>query len=283
MQDFSTLPATLSAALSDRGYSDLTPVQRSVLDDSLRGKDLLVSAQTGSGKTVGFGLAIAPDLLDENGLFGRPAAPLAVVIAPTRELALQVRRELDWLFAQAGVVTASAVGGMDTRTERRALERGAHIVVATPGRLRDHATRGSISLDDVRALVLDEADEMLDMGFAEDLEFILDQTPKDRRTLMFSATVPRGIAKLAQTYQREDAERLVVGSAETQHADISYSALNVAPSDIEKAIINLLSFHDAQTAIIFANTRSMVARRRKRSPRVRLTWGSSSAAPVRAS
>ena len=92
MQDFSNLPKTLSAALQGKGYTDLTPVQHAVLDEGLRGKDLLVSAQTGSGKTVGFGLTIAHDLLDENGKFGRPAAPVAVIIAPTRELALQVRR-----------------------------------------------------------------------------------------------------------------------------------------------------------------------------------------------
>ncbi len=260
MQDFSSLPNTLSAALRDKGYDTLTPVQTSVMNETLRGKDLLVSAQTGSGKTVGFGLAVAPDLLDAEGRFGRPAAPLAVVIAPTRELALQVRREFDWLFANAGIVTASAVGGLDTRTERRALERGAHVVVATPGRLRDHASRGNIDLSDLRAVVLDEADEMLDMGFAEDLEFILDKTPRNRRTLMFSATVPRGIAKLAQTHQKDDAQRLVIGSSEEQHADIAYSALTVAPSDIEKAIINLLCYHDAKTAIIFANTRAMVGR-----------------------
>ena len=260
MQDFSRLPNTLSAALSDKGYSTLTPVQAAVIDETLRGKDLLVSAQTGSGKTVGFGLAIAPDLLGEDGRVGPPAAPLAVVIAPTRELALQVRREFDWLFAKVGLVTASAVGGMDTRTERRALERGAHVVVATPGRLRDHVARGNVDLSALQAVVLDEADEMLDMGFAEDLEFILNETPGNRRTLMFSATVPRGIAKLAQTHQKDDAERLVIGNATTQHADIAYSALSVAPSDIEKAIINVLIFHNAQTAIIFANTRSMVAR-----------------------
>ena len=260
MQDFSSLPQTLSGALANKGYTDLTPVQMAVSDDALLGKDLLVSAQTGSGKTVGFGLAMASDLLDGEGRFGRPAAPLAVVIAPTRELALQVRREFDWLFADAGIATASAVGGMDARTERRALERGAHIVVATPGRLRDHATRGVIDLSEIKVVVLDEADEMLDMGFAEDLEYILDQTPKNRRTLMFSATVPRGIVKLAQTYQKEDAERLTVGSPEAQHTDIAYHALNVAPSDIEKSIINLLCYHDAQTAIVFANTRAMVAR-----------------------
>lgn len=260
MQDFSGLPKTLSMALSQKGYSNLTPVQEAVSNEALAGKDLLVSAQTGSGKTVGFGLALAGDLLDADGRFGRPAAPLAAVIAPTRELALQVRREFDWLFAEAGIVTASAVGGMDARTERRALERGAHVVVATPGRLRDHTARGVIDLSDLRTVVLDEADEMLDMGFSEDLEYILDHTPENRRTLMFSATVPRGIARLAQTYQKEDAQRLKVGSPEIQHSDITYSALNVAPSDIEKAIINLLCYHDAQTAIVFANTRSMVAR-----------------------
>ena len=260
MTDFSGLPATLAAALTERGYDALTPVQQAVLDEALEGKDLLVSAQTGSGKTVGFGLTLASDLLDDQGMFGPAATPLAVVIAPTRELALQVRREFDWLFEKAGIVTASAVGGMDQRTERRALERGAHVVVATPGRLRDHTARGVIDLSDLRAVVLDEADEMLDMGFAEDLEFILDQTPADRRTLMFSATVPHGISKLAKTYQKDDAERLKIGSAEAQHADIAYSALNVAPSDIEKAIINLLCFHDAKTAIIFANTRAMVGR-----------------------
>lgn len=260
MHDFLGLPETLSQALTAQGYSAPTPVQVAVTQPDLAGLDLLVSAQTGSGKTVGFGLAIAPDLLDEAGRFDRPATPLALVIAPTRELALQVRREFDWLFAEAGIVTASAVGGMDARTERRAMERGAHVIVATPGRLRDHLSRGALDLSDLKAVVLDEADEMLDMGFSEDLEFILDHAPEERRTLLFSATVPRGIAKLAQTYQKEGARRIEVGDKGAQHSDITYLALNVAPSDIEKAIINLLRYHDAQTAIVFANTRAMVGR-----------------------
>ena len=260
MHDFFGLPQTLSTALAAKGYDAPTPVQVAVTQPELADLDLLVSAQTGSGKTVGFGLAIAPDLLDGDGRLGRPATPLALVIAPTRELALQVRREFDWLYAEAGIVTASAVGGMDARTERRAIERGAHVIVATPGRLRDHVSRGVIDLGDLRAVVLDEADEMLDMGFSEDLEFILDHTPPERRTLLFSATVPRGIAKLAQTYQKDTAQRIEVGSRDSQHADIAYLALSVAPSDMEKAIINLLRYHNAQTAIIFANTRSMVAR-----------------------
>jgi ATP-dependent RNA helicase DeaD len=250
---------TLADALQSRGYETLTPVQLAVTDAALDGADLLVSAQTGSGKTVGFGLAIAPTLLGDDGLFGPAAAPLALVIAPTRELALQVKRELAWLYAKAGATLASCVGGMDMRDERRALDRGAHIVVATPGRLRDHIQRNSIDLSDIRAVVLDEADEMLDLGFREDLEFILASAPDTRRTLMFSATVPKAIAALAQGYQK-NAVRVQTTAEKSQHADIDYRALSVAAHDAENAIINVLRYHDAENAIVFANTRAMVNR-----------------------
>jgi ATP-dependent RNA helicase DeaD len=249
----------LQQALERRGYTSLTPVQEAVSNPELAGADLLVSAQTGSGKTVGFGLAIAPTILGEDGTFERAASPLALVIAPTRELALQVKRELSWLYGDAGAVLASCVGGMDMRDERRALERGAHIVVATPGRLRDHITRGSIDLSGVAAVVLDEADEMLDLGFREDLEFILEETPEDRQTLLFSATVSKPIAALAQTYQN-DAQRISTINKSEQHSDISYLAHVVAPHDIENAIINVLRFHEAPNAIVFANTRAAVNR-----------------------
>src|SRR5690606_28412959 len=155
------------------------------------------------------------------------SAPLALVIAPTRELALQVKRELAWLYAGVGAVLASCVGGMDMRDERRALGRGAHIVVATPGRLRDHIMRGSIDLSSLRAVVLDEADEMLDLGFREDLEFILGEAPAERQTLMFSATVPAAIAKLAKGYQKEAVRVSTAAAEQGQHADIEYRALNV--------------------------------------------------------
>ena len=243
----------------NRGYETLTPVQDEVTNPEFEGKDLLVSAQTGSGKTVGFGLAIGPTILTEDGTFGPAARPLALVIAPTRELALQVKRELQWLYAGAGVTMASCVGGMDMRDERRTLERGAHIVVATPGRLKDHVMRGSMDMSDIRAIVLDEADEMLDLGFREDLEFILGEAPSTRRTLMFSATVPAAIAKLAKSYQK-DAVRVQTVSKESQHTDIEYRALNVANHDIDSAIINTLRFYDAPNAIVFCNTRAMVTR-----------------------
>ena len=249
----------IADALQSRGYDTLTQVQQAVTNPEYDGADLLVSAQTGSGKTVGFGLAIAPTLLAEDEVFGPAEAPLALIIAPTRELALQVKRELGWLYAQAGAVLASCVGGMDMRDERRALARGAHVVVATPGRLRDHVMRGSIDLSALRAVVLDEADEMLDLGFREDLEFILGETPETRRTLLFSATVPRGIAALAQSYQR-DAIRVTTLAETSQHSDIEYQALTVAEHDVENAIINVLRFHEAPNALVFANTRAMVAR-----------------------
>ncbi|EDM72351.1 DEAD/DEAH box helicase-like protein [Roseobacter sp. AzwK-3b] len=249
----------LANALKAQGYTSLTAVQEAVSAPELAGKDLLVSAQTGSGKTLGFGLAIAPGLFGEAESFGPAAAPLALVIAPTRELALQVKRELAWLFGQANAVLASTVGGMDMRDERRALERGAHIVVATPGRLRDHIMRGSIDLSALKAVVLDEADEMLDLGFREDLEFILEQAPIERQTLLFSATVPAAIAKLASNYQK-DAIRISTASGTTQHADIEYRALNVSARDAENAIINVLRYYEAPNAIVFCNTRAMVNR-----------------------
>ncbi|WP_377512091.1 DEAD/DEAH box helicase [Octadecabacter sp. R77987] len=250
---------TIAAALETQGYHTLTPVQEAVTAPELGAADLLVSAQTGSGKTVGFGLAIAPTLLGDGDTFDAAGAPLALVIAPTRELALQVKREFQWLYRAAGAVIASCVGGMDMRDERRALERGAHVVVATPGRLVDHIKRGSIDMGSLRAVVLDEADEMLDLGFREDLEFILSELPETRRTLMFSATVPAAIAKLAKSFQR-DAVRVTTVSETSQHADIEYKAMPVAPRDAENAIINVLRYYDARNAIVFCNTRAMVAR-----------------------
>ena len=164
----------------------------------LANADLLVSAQTGSGKTVGFGLAIGDSLLGEDEVFERASKPLALVIAPTRELALQVKRELQWLYGEARATMASCVGGMDMRDERRTLERGAHIVVATPGRLRDHIMRKSIDLSELRAVILDEADEMLDLGFNKEVGEIMNHFTHQRQTLHFSATFPKKFQDFAK-------------------------------------------------------------------------------------
>jgi len=248
----------IAEALRKRGYATLTPVQQAMIDEDLEGRDALVSAQTGSGKTVAFGLALAPTLLGDENRFDRATTkPVALCIAPTRELALQVQRELEWLYENTGAVFATCVGGMDIRNERRALERGAHIVVGTPGRLRDHITRRALDLSGLKAVVMDEADEMLDLGFREDLEFILEASPDERRTLMFSATVPRSIADLAKSYQR-NAKRIETVSERKQHVDIEYRAMLTAPADKENAIINALRFYEARNAIVFCSTRANV-------------------------
>ena len=252
------LPPPLAQALDARGYEELTPVQSAVIDEQARGRDLIVSAKTGSGKTVAFGLAIASSLLEAEAL---PAAraPLALVITPTRELAIQVSKELEWLFAKAGARVVTCVGGMDPMKERRALSGGVHIVVGTPGRLRDHLERGALDFSSLRVAVLDEADEMLDMGFREELEEILDATPGARRTLLFSATMPRPIVALARRYQK-DALRIETLGDKQGHQDIAYQAVAVSPTDIEHAVVNLLRFHEAETAILFCATRDAVRR-----------------------
>jgi ATP-dependent RNA helicase DeaD len=252
------LPPPLAQALDARGYEELTPVQSAVIAEEARGRDLIVSAKTGSGKTVAFGLAIAASLLEAESL---PAAraPLALVITPTRELAIQVSKELEWLFAKAGARVVTCVGGMDPMKERRALSGGVHIVVGTPGRLRDHLERGALDFSSLRVAVLDEADEMLDMGFREELEEILDATPGARRTLLFSATMPRPIVALARRYQK-DALRIETLGDKQGHQDIAYQAVAVSPTDIEHAAVNLLRFHEAETAILFCATRDAVRR-----------------------
>jgi ATP-dependent RNA helicase DeaD len=247
----------LARALAERNYDSPTPVQLAVLADEAAGRDLLVSAQTGSGKTLAYGLAIARDLLDGAEQFEPAAAPLALIVAPTRELALQVQRELAWLYGHAGGRVVSCVGGMDPRREQRELAAGAHIVVGTPGRLCDHLRRGRLDISELKALVLDEADEMLNLGFREDMEFILETTPETRRTLLFSATFPRGIVALAKQYQQQ-AFRIEVAGDEGGHADIEYRAIRIAPGDVEHAVVNVLRFFEAPSALVFCSTREAV-------------------------
>ncbi len=254
----SGIHSALAEALAARGFDTLTSVQSAVLQGEAQGRDLIVSAKTGSGKTVAFGLAFAGQLLEgERAPWSRE--PMALVIAPTRELALQVSKELEWLFAAAGARVVTCVGGMDPMKERRALQGGAHIVVGTPGRLRDHLERGALDLTALRVAVLDEADEMLDMGFREELEEILDATPEGRRTLLFSATMPRPIVALARRYQKNALRIETTGDREA-HADIAYQAVAVSPTDIEHVVVNLLRLHEAETAILFCATREAVRR-----------------------
>jgi ATP-dependent RNA helicase DeaD len=251
-----TLPP-LDRALTERKYDEPTPVQLAVMEAKADGRDLVVSAQTGSGKTVAYGLAIAKTLLGDAERFDFNATPQALIVAPTRELALQVERELEWLYAQTAARILSCVGGMDPKRERRRLNDGAHIIVGTPGRLRDHLERGVLDIAALKAVVLDEADEMLDLGFREDLEFILEATPASRRTLLFSATMPKSIANLAKKYQKNSLRIETLGESRA-HADIEYRAMRVAPNEIEHAVVNVLRFVEPQSTIVFCNTREHV-------------------------
>jgi ATP-dependent RNA helicase DeaD len=245
---------SLARALALRGYEQPTPVQSAVLASALKGRDLLVSSRTGSGKTVAFGLVLADALLEGGAAFGPAGPPLGLVVAPTRELAVQVQRELSWLLADAGGRVVACVGGMDARREARALHEGAHLVVGTPGRLLDHHRRKTLDLSRLQALVLDEADEMLDMGFRDELEAILAAAPPERRTILFSATLPKPIVELAKKYTR-DPVRVAATPPQEAHADITWRAHLVAPSEREHAVVNVLRRLEPESALVFRGTR----------------------------
>jgi ATP-dependent RNA helicase DeaD len=246
----------LDAALAARDYNEPTAVQSAVLDPATEGRDLLVSARTGSGKTVAFGLAAASTLMP-GGELPPPGPPAALVIAPTRELAIQVQTELAWLYAGARIV--SCVGGMDIRREARSLAAGCTIVVGTPGRLGDHLRRGNLNLVNLRVVVLDEADEMLDLGFQDELKFILDAAPDSRRTLLFSATLPHDIVSLAKQYQH-NALRIDTVDRSQPHGDIEYRVIPIAGHETEKALVNVLRWYDAPAALVFCATRDATRR-----------------------
>jgi len=258
---FPAVHPALDRALASRGYAEPTSVQLAVVEADRNPErphaDMLVSAQTGSGKTVAFGLGMVSTLLGEAERFEKAGKPLALVIAPTRELAIQIVREFEWLYAETGARIVQCVGGMSVRAEQGQLERGAHIVVGTPGRLCDHLDKEYLDLSELKVAVLDEADEMLDLGFREELETLLKATPESRRTLLFSATIARGIAMLAKNYQR-DAVRIDTTSATEPHGDIEYRAMRVSPGDTEKAVVNVLRYFEAGRALVFCHTREAV-------------------------
>jgi ATP-dependent RNA helicase DeaD len=251
----SAVPAALRAALDRRGFSTLTSVQRAVLEPALGGRDLRISSETGSGKTVAVGFVLAPLLARERDASVRGCRPAALVIAPTRELAAQVKTELGWLFADARQRIVVVTGGTSTRDERRELARGAEIVVGTPGRLLDHLERGAVDPSGVAAVVLDEADQMLDLGFREALEAILSKLPEERSTHLMSATFPREVMALAARYQKNPVavEGTRLGEA---NANIDHVVHLVPHARRLDAVINLLLAEPEERTLIFVRTRA---------------------------
>ena len=236
-------------ALEQMGYTTPTPVQSQVIPLARDGKDIVGQAQTGTGKTAAFGIplveAVDPDSRELQ----------ALVLTPTRELASQVSAEIANLGRFRGVRCVTIYGGQSMNTQLDALRRGAHIAVATPGRLMDHMGRRTLSLGQLRSVVLDEADQMLDIGFVDDIERILRATPSSRQTLLFSATMPGPIRRLARRYLKEPTWIRVGGDAEPVE-QVEQLYYEVAAQDRHAAIENLLGDQERVTqALIFRRTK----------------------------
>jgi ATP-dependent RNA helicase DeaD len=256
--DFAELLGTaLGSAISEKGFTDLTQVQKAVLDPALAGRDLRITSQTGSGKTLAIGFAVRELAAHQSAAKDKLAHPRALVIVPTRELAKQVVQELTWLFAPLNVKVASVTGGAVYRDEHRALAAGPSVIVGTPGRMLDHLNRGSIVPNEVGAVVLDEADRMLDLGFREELESILGMTPKERQTHLVSATFPRDVEALANSVQKNPArvEGTRLGVA---NVDIDHVMHVLEPRQRLDAVVNLLLASPEAQTVIFARTRADV-------------------------
>jgi ATP-dependent RNA helicase DeaD len=234
------------------GYEEPTPIQREAIPTLLTGSDLLGQAATGTGKTAAFALPLLHRLPDG----GKPV-PSALVLVPTRELAVQVSEAIYRYGKDLGAKVLPIYGGQDIRRQLDALRRGVHVVVATPGRAKDHVERGSLSLGTIRTVVLDEADEMLDMGFAEDIEAILDATPSERQTVLFSATMPGRIDAIARRHLRDPVRIRIHAekAAEGEAPQVRQSAYVVARAHKPAALGRILDVETPTAAIVFCRTR----------------------------
>jgi len=250
---FSAVPPPLARALERRGFESLTPVQTAVLNPELMGRDLRISSRTGSGKTVALGLVVAPALIESAS--APSMGPRVLLVAPTRELAAQIGKELQWLYAELKITVCVVTGGTSVSAEQRALTRKPTVVVGTPGRLCDHLNRGLLDLTHVTAVVLDEADQMLDLGFREPLELLLGSLNEGCRTHLVSATFPRAVLALAARYQ-QNALSVVGSEVESAHSDISYVAHVVHPRERYAALVNTLLMAPDERALVFVRTRA---------------------------
>jgi ATP-dependent RNA helicase DeaD len=235
-------------AVRAMGFTEATPIQAKAIPPAMTGRDVIGQAHTGSGKTAAFGIPIV-ERTDPSG----PAVQ-ALILCPTRELCVQVHEELARLGGQRGIRSIAIFGGEAIKRQLDLLHTNPQVVVATPGRLLDHCNRHTISLAGVRIAVLDEADRMLDMGFAPDVERILRQCPTDRQTLLFSATVPDWVARLSSKYMREP-ERITVSDTPEIASDIRQLYLQTSWADKVDALSRILDQPDLTMALIFTETK----------------------------
>jgi superfamily II DNA/RNA helicase len=236
-------------AVSDSGYTTPTPIQQQAIPVVQTGRDILGCAQTGTGKTASFALPMIDKLAAGR---ARARMPRSLILEPTRELATQVASSFDLYGKYHRLTTALLIGGESFADQERKLDRGVDVLIATPGRLIDLFERGKVLLSDVRILVIDEADRMLDMGFIPDVERIVGLLPKTRQTLFFSATMPLEIRKLADAFLKEPAEISVAPPA-SPAANVAQSLVIVEPEDKREALRRLIGSEDVKNALIFCN------------------------------
>lgn len=239
-------------AIEDMGFTRLTPIQDEAIPLGLKGRDIIGQAQTGSGKTLAFAIPILEKI------FIPDRSPQAIVLCPTRELCMQVASEIEKIGSKIKKFKVLAVyGGQPIGKQTRVLKKGVHVVVGTPGRVIDHIQRGNLDLIGIESVVLDEADEMLEMGFREDIETILEKTPVQRQTLLFSATIPSEVRKIAEKYQKNP-EFIKIANKRKNIPKITQYAFKCSIKDKFDGLSKLIEAYDVKLALIFCNTKKSV-------------------------
>lgn len=252
---FDTLPlsAEVRKAVDELGYKHPTPVQKAVFESAAAGRDIVVQARTGTGKTAAFGLPVVDRIIDL-----KTAAPQVLILSPTRELALQINRELEKLAVYKGVKCTAVYGGASMGPQVDAIRDGTHVIAGTPGRVLDHLERGTLDPKTIRALVLDESDEMLSMGFLPQITRIMEQLPKKRQTLLFSATLPSDVKRIAET-RLTDPEFITLSGDHIGALSIDHFVYRSTGNKSEE-LIQILDIENPDSAIIFCNTRDQTKR-----------------------
>ena len=251
-EEMSLTPPTLKA-ITDLGYKEATPIQSRSIELILKGRDLLGQSQTGTGKTAAFGIPCI-ELLDPS-----DRRLQSLILCPTRELAIQVSEEFRKLLKYREDLRVLPIyGGQPIERQILALKKGVQIIVGTPGRVMDHMRRHTLKMDAVKMVILDEADEMLDMGFREDIETILQKTPEERQTVMFSATMPRAILELTKTYQKNAAHIRVTPKELVTVPSIYQAYYEVREKDKLEALCRIIDVSDNELSLVFCNTKRKV-------------------------
>ncbi len=242
----------IRSAIDEMGFTKPTPIQAKTIPDALRGIDIIGQAQTGSGKTLAFAVPILQKI------FIPDRSPQAIILCPTRELSMQVASEISKAGSNIKKLKVLAVyGGQPIGKQTRVLKKGVHVVVGTPGRVIDHIERENLDLIGIESVVLDEADEMLEMGFREDIEKILEKTPQQRQTLLFSATIPDEIRQIAQNYQKNP-KFIRISNRKQNLPKITQYAFKCNIEDKFESMTRLIEAYDIRSALIFCNTKKSV-------------------------